>query len=49
MWGIGMSTLVAMYIWRSCIIVLGVVIACLKVEDVQPWSQMVRNRVYLLC
>lgn len=37
--------MVALYI---CIIVLGVVIACLKVRDVQPWSEMVRYVVCLL-
>lgn len=37
--------MVALYI---CIIVLGVVIARLKVGDVQPWSEMVRYVVCLL-
>ena len=49
MGGAGIFTLAALY---TCIIVLGVVIACFKVGDVQPrsyWShQMVRNVVCLL-
>ena len=45
MWVTGIITLVALYI---CIIVLGFVIACLKVGDVQPWFEMVRNVVCLL-
>lgn len=36
-WGAVIVRLVAFYI---CIIVLGVVIACLKVGDVQPWFKM---------